>query len=164
MTGLRWPVRLVLLALALVAVLALGARGVVTPPDLVVLVVVGVALAAGSGAGALTGLVGGWLVDLAPPVGVPLGLSARSRATTRAVTDSRSGSRRPTWSATPARSSGSSPSTTTGALPSGWGFLGSDAPDPSPRLMSMRTMSRSAGSPNSWTSVRIAVERLCGAW
>lgn len=76
MTGLRWPVRLVLLALALVAVLALGARGVVAPPDLVVLVVVGVALAAGSGAGALTGLVGGWVVDFAPPVGVPLGLSA----------------------------------------------------------------------------------------
>ena len=65
MTGLRWPVRLVLLALALVAVLALGARGVVTPPDLVVLVVVGVALAAGSGAGALTGLVDGWLAGSA---------------------------------------------------------------------------------------------------
>lgn len=76
MIGLRWPVRLLLLALALVGVLALGARGVVSPPDLVVLVVVGVALSAGSPTGALVGLVGGWLIDLAPPVSSPLGLSA----------------------------------------------------------------------------------------
>jgi rod shape-determining protein MreD len=76
MTGLRWPVRVLLLAVALVGVLALGARGVLTPPDLVLIVVVGVALSAGSGPGAITGLLGGWLVDLAPPVAVPLGLSA----------------------------------------------------------------------------------------
>lgn len=76
MTGLRWPVRLVLLALALVVVLALGARGVLAPPDLVVIVVVGVALSAGSRSGALVGLLGGWLLDLAPPVASPLGLTA----------------------------------------------------------------------------------------
>jgi rod shape-determining protein MreD len=79
-SGLRWPVRLLLLALALVVVLALGARGVLAPPDLVLLVVVGVALAAGSPSGALIGLVGGWLVDLAPPVGAPLGLSGLAYA------------------------------------------------------------------------------------
>ena len=76
MTGLRWPVRLVLLGLALVVVLALGARGVLAPPDLVVIVVVGVALSAGSSSGALVGLLGGWLLDLAPPVAAPLGLTA----------------------------------------------------------------------------------------
>lgn len=76
MTGLRWPLRLLLLAAALVAVLALGARGVVTPPDLVLVVVVGVALVSGPWAGALIGLLGGWLLDLAPPVADPLGVSA----------------------------------------------------------------------------------------
>lgn len=76
MSGLRWPVRALLLVLALVGVLALGARGVLAPPDLVLIVVVGVALSAGSSAGALTGLAGGWLIDLAPPVAEPLGLSA----------------------------------------------------------------------------------------
>lgn len=76
MSGLRWPVRLLLVAVALVGMLALGARGVVTPPDLVLIVVVAVALAAGSSAGALLGLLGGWLLDLAPPVADPLGVSA----------------------------------------------------------------------------------------
>ncbi|MDN5717386.1 MAG: hypothetical protein L0G89_09140 [Janibacter sp.] len=76
MTGLRWPVRLLLLVAALVVVLALGTRGVLAPPDFIVIVVVGVALSAGPGAGALSGLLGGWLLDLAPPVAVPLGLSA----------------------------------------------------------------------------------------
>lgn len=76
MSGLRWPVRLGLLAAALVAMLALGARGVADPPDLVLVVVVGVALVAGSPAGAMVGLIGGWLLDLAPPVADPLGVSA----------------------------------------------------------------------------------------
>ncbi|WP_338748093.1 hypothetical protein [Janibacter alittae] len=76
MSGLRWPVRLLLLAAALVAMLALGARGVVNAPDLVLVVVVGVALVSGSPAGALLGLVGGWLLDLAPPVADPLAVSA----------------------------------------------------------------------------------------
>lgn len=81
MSGLRWPARLTLLALALLGLLALGARGVLAPPDLVVIVVVGVALSSGPTAGALVGLAGGWLVDLAPPVAEPLGLSALGYAT-----------------------------------------------------------------------------------
>ncbi|CAM4044757.1 hypothetical protein [Janibacter anophelis] len=76
MTGLRWPLRLLLLAVALVGLLALGARGVLAPPDLVIIVVVGVALSAGSTSGAIVGLLGGWLIDLAPPVASPLGLTA----------------------------------------------------------------------------------------
>ena len=80
MTGLRWPLRLLLLSAALVGMLALGARGVVTPPELVVIVVVAVALTAGSAAGALLGLLGGWLLDLAPPVADPLGVSALGHA------------------------------------------------------------------------------------
>lgn len=76
MTGLRWPLRLLLLAVALLGVLALGARGVVTPPDLVLVVVVASALSAGPTAGAILGLLGGWLLDLAPPVADPLGLAA----------------------------------------------------------------------------------------
>ena len=79
MTGLRWPVRLVLLGLALVVVLALGARGVLAPPDLVVIVVVGVALSAGSSSGALVGLLGGWLLDLAPPVAARVRPPSRQR-------------------------------------------------------------------------------------
>lgn len=76
MTGLRWPLRLLLLAAALLGMLALGSRGVVAPPELVVIVVVACGLAAGPPAGALLGLLGGWLLDLAPPVADPLGLSA----------------------------------------------------------------------------------------
>lgn len=76
MSGLRWPLRLLLLSAALLGMLALGARGVLTPPHLVVIVVVAVGLAAGSSAGALLGLVGGWLLDLAPPSAEPLGLTA----------------------------------------------------------------------------------------
>ncbi len=76
MTGLHWPVRLLLLAAALAGVLALGARGVVTPPDLVLIVVVAGALSAGPTVGATLGLLGGWLLDLAPPVADPLGISA----------------------------------------------------------------------------------------
>lgn len=55
-------------------------------PDLVVLVVVAVALRAGPGVGALTGLVGGWLVDLVPPAGGPLGATALLYALVGAVT------------------------------------------------------------------------------
>ena len=74
MTGLRWPLRLLLLAAALLGMLALGARGVVTPPELVVIVVVAVALTAGSAAGALL------VLDLAPPVADPLGVAALGHA------------------------------------------------------------------------------------
>lgn len=76
MSGLRWPVRLLLLVAALVGMLSLGARGVVTPPDLVLVVVVAVGLSSGSSAAALTGLLGGWFLDLAPPVAEPLGITA----------------------------------------------------------------------------------------
>ncbi|NNG39481.1 rod shape-determining protein MreD [Flexivirga sp. ID2601S] len=60
-----------LLAAALLAATVLP-RFVVAP-DLVVLVVVAVALRAGATVGALTGLAAGWLVDLVPPGGLPLG-------------------------------------------------------------------------------------------
>lgn len=73
---LRWPVRVLAVLLALTLVLALAARGVLAPPDLVLLVVVAAALVSGSRAGAGLGLVGGWLLDLAPPGGEPLGLTA----------------------------------------------------------------------------------------
>ena len=65
---------LLLLAALLPAVLlppALPAR-----PDVVLLVVVAVALLHGPGTGALVGLAGGWLVDLVPPGGEPLGAGA----------------------------------------------------------------------------------------
>lgn len=75
MSGLRWPVRLMLVAVAVVSMLALGAGGVPRPPDLLVIVVVAVALASGSTPAALVGLLGGWLLDLAPPVADPLGLT-----------------------------------------------------------------------------------------
>lgn len=45
-------------------------------PDLVLLVVIGVALTAGANAGALTGFAGGLLIALAPPAAAPLGLAA----------------------------------------------------------------------------------------
>lgn len=80
MSGLRWPVRLLLVTVALIGMLALGARGVLAPPDLVLIVIVGVALAAGSTAGAILGLAGGWLLDLAPPVAEVLGVSALAYA------------------------------------------------------------------------------------
>lgn len=47
-------------------------------PDLVLLVVVTVGLMRGPATGALTGLAGGWLVDLVPPGSEPLGASALS--------------------------------------------------------------------------------------
>lgn len=76
MSGWRWPLRLLLLAVALVGMLALGSRGVLAPPDLVVIVVVGCGLAAGPSAGAVLGVLAGWALDLAPPIGDPLGLAA----------------------------------------------------------------------------------------
>lgn len=77
---LRWPLRTVTLLVALVVVLALGARGVIAPPDLLLLVVVAAALVSGSRAGAWVGLAGGWLLDLAPPGSAPLGLTALTLA------------------------------------------------------------------------------------
>jgi rod shape-determining protein MreD len=45
-------------------------------PDLVLLVVIGVALTAGANAGAITGFAAGLLIALAPPAAAPLGLAA----------------------------------------------------------------------------------------
>ncbi len=49
-------------------------------PDLVILVVAAAALLHGPATGALCGLAAGWLVDLVPPGGEPLGASALSFA------------------------------------------------------------------------------------
>ncbi len=76
MTGLRWPTRVVTLLLAVLAVVALGARGVVAPPELGLVVVVAAGLASGVRAGAWVGLLAGWVVDLLPPGAEPLGLQA----------------------------------------------------------------------------------------
>ena len=65
----------VLLGAALLGVL-LRAHHVSTAPDLVVVAVTAFALVDGSRGGALWGLVGGWLVDLAPPGATVLGLGA----------------------------------------------------------------------------------------
>ena len=69
---------LLALALTLVAavlVVTLRARGWPVVPDLVLLPVVALALSRGWLAGALLGLAAGWLVDLVPPGGDPLGLT-----------------------------------------------------------------------------------------
>ncbi|MCK0111531.1 rod shape-determining protein MreD [Ornithinimicrobium sp. F0845] len=68
--------------LLLVAVLAptLFPSGMPGRPDLVVLVVAAAALMHGPVTGALVGLAGGWLVDLVPPGGEPLGAGALSYA------------------------------------------------------------------------------------
>lgn len=64
-----------LLAAALLGV-TLRARHVAVAPDLVVVTVTAFALVDGVRGGALWGLVGGWLVDLAPPGATVLGLGA----------------------------------------------------------------------------------------
>lgn len=63
---------------ALSAATALPRLGVPAPwvPDLVLLAVVATALVRGSVHGALVGLASGWVVDLVPPVGRPMGLMA----------------------------------------------------------------------------------------
>ena len=54
----------------------LTARGTPAVPDLVLVVVVAAALGGGRLAGAATGLAGGWVLDLLPPAGSPLGAQA----------------------------------------------------------------------------------------
>ena len=69
---------LLALALTLVAavlVVTFRARGWPVVPDLVLLPVVALALSRGWLAGALLGLAAGWVVDLVPPGGDPLGLT-----------------------------------------------------------------------------------------
>lgn len=68
-------------------------------PDLVLLIVVATALRAGPVAGATWGLVAGWVVDLVPPGGAPIGLTAIALAAAGAVAGAgrRSGQRSPLW-------------------------------------------------------------------
>ena len=72
---LRTLLALALTLVAAVLVVTLRARGWPVVPDLALLPVVALALSRGPLAGALTGLAAGWLVDLVPPGGDPLGLT-----------------------------------------------------------------------------------------
>lgn len=69
-----------LLLVVAVLVPTLFPSGMPGRPDLVLLVVAAAGLLRGPVTGALTGLAGGWLVDLVPPGGEPLGGSALSYA------------------------------------------------------------------------------------
>src|SRR5690606_19525395 len=71
--------RLLLLVAAVLALTLLPA-GMPGRPDLAVLVVAAAALTHGPVTGGLVGLAGGWLVDLVPPGGEPLGAGALSYA------------------------------------------------------------------------------------
>jgi len=71
--GAAWRLLAVLVAALLTGLLPAGWPG---RPDLVVLVVAAAGVARGPGTGALTGLAAGWLVDLVPPGGSPLGAAA----------------------------------------------------------------------------------------
>jgi rod shape-determining protein MreD len=72
----RTVLALTLALLGAVAAAALRARGWPVVPDLALIPVVAVALSRGWLAGALTGLAAGWMVDLVPPGGEPLGVTA----------------------------------------------------------------------------------------
>ena len=78
----RLPAVLTRVVLLLIAVLvpALFPSGMPGRPDLVLLVVAVAALVHGPWTGVLVGLAGGWLVDLVPPGGEPLGAGALSYA------------------------------------------------------------------------------------
>ncbi len=91
--------RLSLLGLIRTALVVLGALTVATVlprlgapvrvlPDLVVIVVAGSAVLRGRTHGALLGLAAGWVVDLVPPAGSPLGATALVYAAAGAVAGS----------------------------------------------------------------------------
>ncbi|USQ78924.1 rod shape-determining protein MreD [Ornithinimicrobium faecis] len=77
-----WPAMLARGLLLVVAVLVPTLYPSQMPgrPDLVILVVAAPALMHGPVTGALVGLAGGWLIDLVPPGGEPLGASALTYA------------------------------------------------------------------------------------
>ncbi|WP_404381832.1 rod shape-determining protein MreD [Knoellia locipacati] len=68
--------RAALLLLGAVLGVTLAARHLAPLPDLVLVVVVSAALRAGPRVGLLSGLVGGWLLDLLPPGSAVLGTQA----------------------------------------------------------------------------------------
>jgi hypothetical protein len=72
----RTALALTLALVGAVLTVTLRARGWPVVPDLALIPVVAVALSRGWVAGALTGLAAGWMVDLVPPGGEPLGLTA----------------------------------------------------------------------------------------
>lgn len=76
MTLRRVVVVVLLLLVSAVVVVTLAARGLSPIPDLVAVVVAAVGLRHGWRAGAATGLVGGWVLDLLPPGASVVGLTA----------------------------------------------------------------------------------------
>lgn len=74
--GVRTVVALVLCVVGTVVVVVLQARGWRILPDLALLPVLALALSRGPVPGALLGLAAGWVVDLVPPGGEPLGMTA----------------------------------------------------------------------------------------
>lgn len=68
--------RAVLLLVGAVLAVTLGARHLAPLPDLVLVVVASAALRSGPRVGLVTGLVGGWLLDLLPPGSPILGTQA----------------------------------------------------------------------------------------
>jgi rod shape-determining protein MreD len=94
---------LVVAAILLVAVLLQTAVLARLPlpgptPDLMLLAVIGVALALGANTGAVTGFAGGLLVAVVPPAGAPLGLAAILYAVVGFVVGSRAAGERLAWS------------------------------------------------------------------
>lgn len=76
MTGVGVLVRAALLLVGAVLGVTLAARHLAPLPDLVLVVVASAALRSGPRAGLVTGLVGGWLLDLLPPGSAVLGTQA----------------------------------------------------------------------------------------
>lgn len=74
--AIRVIVALFLCVVAAVIVAVLQTRGWSIVPDLALLPVLALALSRGPVPGALVGLAAGWIVDLVPPGGQPLGLTA----------------------------------------------------------------------------------------